>query len=153
MSDKTVERQKAIKQLLSETGISDQKTLVDLLKSKFGIETNQSVLSRDLRKLGVIKKEINQQLFYTLPDLDIKTELLKLAIIEMNYNEVMIVIHTQPGLAAFVGDYIDQETDLSILGCIAGENVVFIACHSIKQIHETYDKLCHKLHFKKISSK
>lgn len=142
-------RQEAIKELLNETLISDQKTLVELLKKKFGIETNQSVLSRDLRKLGVVKKEIQHGLFYILPDFDVKVELLKLAIIEIKYNETMIVITTQPGLAAFVGDYIDQEAHLDLLGCLAGENVVFVACPSIKNIQETYELLCQKLHVKK----
>jgi transcriptional regulator of arginine metabolism len=142
-------RQEAIKKLLNKTLISDQKTLVNLLKSEFGIETNQSVLSRDLRKLGVIKKEFNQKLFYTLPNLDMRIELLKLAITDIKYNETMIVVKTHPGLAAFVGDYIDSEADLSILGCLAGENVVFIACDSIKNIQDMYEIICEKLHFKK----
>src|SRR5436190_51010 len=101
--------------------------LVDLLKSEFGVETNQSVVSKDLRKLGVIKKEINQKMIYFLQDSDITTELLRLAVINIKYNEMLIVIQTHPGLAAFVGDYIDNKCNLNILGCLAGENVVFIA--------------------------
>ncbi|WP_158383085.1 hypothetical protein [Candidatus Protochlamydia sp. R18] len=142
-------RLEAIKKLLRETLISDQKTLVSLLKTQFDIETNQPVLSRDLRRLGVSKKEINQEMFYALPDLDIRIELIKQAVIEIKYNEALIVIKTHPGLAAFIGDYIDQETQLDILGCLAGENVVFITCHSIKSIQKTYEMICQKLHFKK----
>lgn len=141
-------RREALKKLLNETLVSDQKTLVDLLKEKFNITTNQAVLSRDLRKLGVIKKEINQKLFYTLPSFDVVDELLRLAIVDIQYNEVMIVIKTYPGLADFVGDYVDQEPDLPILGCLAGENVVFIACQSIKNIHKTYEIICKYLNFK-----
>jgi transcriptional regulator of arginine metabolism len=150
MSDKinSLLRQEAIKKLISTVQISDQKKLVDLLKEKFGIETNQSVVSRDLRKLGVIKKEFDHKLCYALPNFNVINELLKLAIIKINYNETMIVIKTHPGLAAFVGDYIDQQDHPNILGCLAGENVVFITCESIKKIHETYEIICQILNFK-----
>lgn len=140
-------RQDAIKELLKEALISDQKSLLALLENKYGIVTNQTALSRDLRKLGVIKKEVNQKMVYSLPDFDVKTELLRLAILDIKYNEVMIVIKTQPGLASFVGDYIDQEANVDILGCLAGENVVFITCHSIKNILEIYENICQQLHF------
>jgi transcriptional regulator of arginine metabolism len=149
MSSKhSLKRQQAIKELLNETTISNQKRFVSLLKEKFGIETNQSILSRDLRNLGVIKKEVNQQMVYALPEIDVTIELLKLAIVEVKYNETLIVIKTHPGLAAFVGDYIDNESHLEILGCLAGENVVFIACQSIHDIKKTYQAICQKLRFK-----
>ena len=141
-------RLEAIKQLLSEEAVTDQRLLVDLLKDKFKITTNQSVLSRDLRRLGVLKKEINNKLCYIIPTLDVNVELLKLAILDIKYNETTIVIKTFPGLADFVGDNIDQQEDMDILGCLAGENVVFIACKSIKSIQEIYHLICKKLHFK-----
>lgn len=153
MSDSILIRQEAIKKLISEILISEQKTLVSLLKEKFGIKTNQSVLSRDLRKLGIIKKEVNQQLVYTLPNSSVIDEILKLSIIDIKYNETIIVINTQPGLAAFVADFIDQKASTDTLGCLAGENVVFIACHSIKNIEETYKIICQKLNFKNITNK
>jgi transcriptional regulator of arginine metabolism len=147
MTEDHLKRLEAIKSLLNQKFISDQKTLVTLLKNQFGIKTNQSVVSRDLRRLGVIKKEINHDLVYTLPEIDVKTELLKLAIIDIQMNEIMIVVKTLPGLAAFVGDSIDQfSEELDILGCLAGENVVFITPTSIKQIHPVYRKICQKLH-------
>lgn len=151
MADKNnpLNRQEAIKKLLSEMLISDQKTLIETLSKKFGIKTSQSALSRDFRNLGVIKKEINNEIYYTLPNFNLTEELIRLAVIEIKYNEIMIVIKTHPGLASFVGDYIDQKANQDILGCLAGENVVFIACHSIKNIQETYDVICRKLHSKK----
>jgi transcriptional regulator of arginine metabolism len=141
-------RQEAIKILIKQMIISDQKTLVQLLKERVGIETNQAAISRDLRKLGVIKKETNQGLVYELPTSDTKVDLLKLAIMDIHYNEMMIVIKTHSGLASFVGDCIDEKTDLDILGCLAGENVVFIVPKSIKTIKEIYKTVCESLYFK-----
>lgn len=141
-------RQNAIVDLLKKIAISDQNQLVELLKKYHGIDTNQVAVSRDLRKLGVVKQLINDALIYNLPQTDIETEILRLALIDISYNEVMIVIKTYPGLAAFVGDYIDQNQELEVLGCLAGENVVFVTPKSIKKIKQTYEMLCEKLNFK-----
>lgn len=142
-------RQEAIKQLVKKIAVADQKQLVALLKEHEGIEANQTVVSRDLRKLGVVKKMVNGVLLYDLPDVDVSAEILRLALIDINHNEAMIVIKTHPGLADFVGDRLDQFNDLKILGCLAGENVVFVAPKSIKNIRKTYAQLCAKFYFKK----
>ncbi len=142
-------RQKAIRELVKKMTISDQNQLVALLKEHYAIEANQAVISRDLRKLGVVKKMINGVLTYELPDVDVSTEILRLALIDILHNETTIVIKTYPGLADFVGDCVDQHQDLDVLGCLAGENVVFVTPKSIKNIHKVYEKLCEKFHFKK----
>jgi transcriptional regulator of arginine metabolism len=146
----SIARQKAIQEILNSERISDQKTLVQLLKERYGIETNQAVISRDLRRLGVIKKQVNDEMIYETPTTDITVEILKLAILDIQYNEMMIVIKTHPGLAAFVGDYLDQFTDLEVLGSLAGENVVFVVPESIKKIKIIYQIICQKMHFKRV---
>lgn len=143
------ERQKAIKELVEKLVISDQRQLVDLLREKYKIETNQTVVSRDLRKMGVVKTMLNGILLYEIPNIDVSAEILKLALIDISHNESMIVIKTQPALADFVGDCIDQHEDLEILGCLGGENTVFVTPKSITNIEVIYKKICQKLHFKK----
>jgi transcriptional regulator of arginine metabolism len=145
---KILPRHEAITELLSKESISDQKLLVERLKSLYSIETNQAVVSRDLRKLGVVKKQVHDRLVYELPATDSMTEILKLAIIDISHNESMIVIHTHPALAGFVGDCIDYFTDLEMLGCLAGENIVFVAPKSTKKIKACYQAVCKRLHYK-----
>lgn len=142
-------RQDAIVDLLKKVLISDQNQIVELLKKHYGIETNQVTISRDLRKLGVVKQLINDDLIYSLPKTDVNQEILRLALVDISYNEGMIVIKTHPGLAAFVGDYIDQNHELEVLGSLAGENAVFVVPKSIKKIKNIYEALCEKLNFKK----
>lgn len=143
------DRQQAIQELVQKKAVGDQKQLVDLLKRHYQIETNQAVVSRDLRKLGVVKKSVKGSLIYEMPDVDVSAEISRLALVNISYNESMIVVKTFPGLAAFIGDCIDQHSDLPILGCLAGENVVFVVPKSIKNIQSTYEAICEKLHFKK----
>lgn len=141
-------RQEAIVKLLKERNVSDQNQLVDLLAKEYSIQTNQAVVSRDLRKLGVVKRLVNGISSYELPDRDVTTEILRLALLDIVHNETMIVIKTHPGLADFVGDCVDQYSDLHVLGCLSGENVVFVTPVSIHSIATTYEKLCKKFQFK-----
>lgn len=146
------ERHEAIKALLNKVAVSDQNQLVDLLWKHHGIETNQAVVSRDLRKIGVVKKVIKGELVYEVPTVDVAAGILELALVDIEYNESMILIKTYPGLADFVGDCVDQYNDLDVLGCLSGENVVFVAPLSVKTIKTTYEKICQRFHFKKKGS-
>ncbi len=149
----TKERQEVIRKLISSEPISDQKQLVVLLKKHFKIDTNQAVVSRDLRKMGALKKERNGEMIYELPAHDVKTEILKLAIVDVVHNESLIVIKVHAGLAAFVGDFLDECTDLDVLGCLAGENVVFVTPKTIRDIKKVYHDICHAVQFLKNRNK
>lgn len=142
-------RMEAIKELIDKELISDQQMLLDRLNKIYQIETNQAAISRDLRKLGVVKKLQKGKMSYALPSVDVQAELLSLALVSIQHNEAMIVIKTHPALADFVGDCIDQHTDLDILGCISGENTVFVTPKSTKDIAKVSDELCKKFSFKK----
>ena len=148
MKDTARDRIEAIRHLVKTHTICDQLTLVTLLKTEFGIVTNQTVVSRDLRKLNVIKCDRDGQLVYELPKKSVTEEILQLAIVDIKHNGSMIVIKTQPALAAFVGDQIDACADLPILGCLAGENTVFVTPESVTCIHEAYLALCQKMNIK-----
>ncbi len=148
MSKKPRTRHEAIIELLGKELLSDQKQIVERLAEQYGIETNQAVVSRDLRRLGIVKKQINERFVYELPATDSMTEILKLAIIDIEHNEAMIVIKTHPALADFVGDCLDYFTDLEMMGCLAGENTIFVAPRSIKNIHKCFLAVCQRLHFK-----
>lgn len=144
-----LDRQQAIKELITENSVADQYQIVDLLKEKYGIETNQTIVSRDLRKLGVVKKNLNGAMVYEMAEIDVQTEIFRSALVDIEHNEVMIVIKTHPGLAAFVGDHLDQCADLNILGCLAGENVVFITPKSISELDQIFNAICKKFQVKK----
>lgn len=141
------ERQKALSDLISKEAVGDQKTLVTLLSQNYGIQTNQAVISRDLRSLGIIKRQVKDQMIYELPKTDVTTEILKLAIVDIRHNETTIVVRTHPGLADFVGDCVDECLDTETLGCLAGENVVFITPESTRRIKKTFEAVCEKLHY------
>ncbi len=146
-------RKEAIKQLIKKHPIENQEMLVNLLKKEFNIEVNQSIVSRDLRDLGVVKHRFKDRMIYECSEVDVTKEILRLSVLDVVHNEAMIVIRTIDGLAAFVGDYLDQYVENGILATLAGENVVFVTPHSIKQIDRIFDHVCELVHFKQIRNK
>lgn len=146
-------RLQAIQTLIKNQEIEDQETLVDLLEKEYNIETNQSIISRDLRALGVVKRSIGNRQLYETGTIDVSKEILRLCIVTVEHNEVMIIIKTLPGLAAFVADYLDVQKNSGILGTLSGENVVFIIPESIKNIKKTFKIICTHVYFKQKSQK
>lgn len=142
------ERKTAIAELVKSHAIEDQAMLLDLLKKEYNIDTNQAAISRDIRKLGIHKRARGESMVYELPQTDAVTEILHYAVRSIAHNEAMIVIHTVPGTADLVGDFLDSQHNLAILATLAGENVVFIAPISTKHIEELAKQLSHTLKIK-----
>lgn len=146
--NKVTRRHDAIRELIRTTPIEDQQTLVELMKNRYNIETNQSIISRDLRALGVTKSLSRNKMIYELPATDASQEILKLAIVDIVHNESTIIVKTLPGLASFVGDYLDMQSSIEIAGTLAGENTVFVAPISIRRIQEVAGDIARILNFK-----
>lgn len=141
-------RLKAIKELIKKYPIEDQHELVEKLHNLYGIETTQSIVSRDLRLLGIGKRTVQGRMVYELTNQDVHRDILCNAIIDIAHNETMIVIKTMPALADFTAEFIDQQELPEVLGTMAGENTVFVIPSSIKKITEVYETLCKTLFFK-----
>ncbi|MCH9631369.1 MAG: Arginine repressor [Chlamydiia bacterium] len=139
-------RRTAISKLISQEKIDTQHDLITLLKNQFGIETNQAVISRDLKALNVVKKAIDGKRVFSLPARDVHEEVLKLGVQDIQKNEALIVVTVLEGLAPFVGDIID-DLSLDILGTLAGENTIFITPKSTHIIDEVYKQICKELYF------
>ncbi len=152
MADEIKKRQQAIEKLVSSHAIEDQEALVDLLAKEHGIETNQTVVSRDLKALGIVKRMVKGALVYDLLKIDAQQELLRLAVKDVVHNETLIVVYTVEGMAAFVGDYLESRAAHILLGTIAGENMLFVAPKSIKNIKRIFIQVSQLLHIKKMEA-
>ena len=141
-------RQIAIEKLVKAHAVEDQPALIDLLKKEYNISTNQAAISRDIRKLGIYKRVRGEVMVYEMPTVDTVTEILHYAVQSCQYNEAMIVIKTVSGTADLVGDFIDAQNDLGVLGTIAGENTVFVLPITIKNIDQFFKHICQRLKIK-----
>lgn len=143
-------RKKIIVDLIKRYPIENQDMLVELLKNEYNIETNQSVVSRDLRELGVTKYRFKDTMIYELKEVDVAKEILRLGVVSIVHNESTIIVNTLAGLAPYIGDFLDQHIDKGILGTLAGENAVFVAPQSTKNIKTVFETICQLVHYKKI---
>lgn len=151
--NKLIARKEAIQELIKAYPIENQEAIVELLKEKYGITTNQSIVSRDLRELNVTKRKLKDTLIYELQELNVHKEILRLGVVDVLHNETMIIVKTLPGLAPFVGDYLDTFEGIDLLATLAGENVVFITPLSIKNIDKVFEAICNLVHFKPFTKK
>lgn len=133
--------EEALKAILHAGTVGTQDEIKQALE-ELDYEVNQSRISRLLRKLGAVKMSNDRkQTIYTLPlepAPPTSKNILSQLIISIKTNESLIVIHTNPGSASLIGRLLDHNRDeLNILGTVAGDDTVFIAPHSIKQIAKT----------------
>lgn len=135
----------ALRTLLMGREAGTQEDICIALEKK-GYEINQSKVSRLLRKIGAIKVvNAKGQTIYSLarepapPSMD--TPLREL-ILDVVANETLIVIFTSPGSASMVARVLDYvQVSTQILGTIAGDDTIFIAPKSIKEIQKLQQEI------------
>jgi len=106
---------------------------------KLGFDVNQSKISRLLRKINAVKQvNVNGLVTYSLPREPAPPLLntqLKDLIVDVFSNETMVIIFTSPGSASMVARILDyNQPNTEILGTIAGDDTIFVAPKSIKNI-------------------
>lgn len=131
----------ALKSLLLVETVSTQDEIKQALE-ELGYNINQSKISRLLRKLGAVKvTNEHKQIVYSLPHEPpppTSKSILSQLIISIRYNEMLIVIDTNPGSASLIGRLLDHHREeLNVLGTVAGDDTVFIAPASVKSIAKT----------------
>lgn len=117
-----------------------------LVLEKQGYEINQSKASRLLRKIGAIKVVNSRgQTVYSLPREPAPPSMnmpLRGLILDIVSNETLVVIYTSPGSASVVARVLDyNQITTEILGTIAGDDTIFVAPKSIKEIHKLTEEI------------
>ena len=135
----------AIKLLLWTGKITTQNKLVRALRLQ-GYNVNQSKISRSLHALSVMKvKNEAGQTVYSLPQEPVppstKSPLTQL-ILKITANETLIFVKTSPGSASLIARLLDyHQKDSAILATIAGDDTIFIAPKSVKQIQKALSEV------------
>ena len=94
-------------------------------------------------RLSAIKtRDASGNIVYRLPaDMDMPVPLpasdLKGLLLNVRHNGSLIVIQTAPGSASLVARQLDQSRPEGVLGTIAGDDTIFVAPSSPKQIQDT----------------
>lgn len=131
----TKSRIETLRQLLQDDQLSTQEELVEKLE-KSHYQVTQSTVSRDLRKLGAVRAiDGDGRTVYKLPEeifAPMNTSSLNVMVTSLRSNGSLIVIRTHPGSASLVGRFVDINFSNEILGCIAGDDTVFVAPYNMK---------------------
>lgn len=119
------------KALLKEEKFSSQAEIASALQQAGFRNVNQSKVSRMLAKFGAIRtRNAKMEMVYCLPsELSVPStsSQLKNLVLDIDYNDVLIVVHTSPGAAQLIARLLDSFGKAEgILGTIAGDDTIFI---------------------------
>ena len=132
----TIERRDQVRRLIAAGGVHTQGELVAALAQR-GVEVTQATVSRDLAGLGVVRGFRGGRHTYLLPDdmtdgtgaaqarLRRLLADLPLAIAEA---APLVVLRTSPGAANAIASSIDLSQWGDVVGTIAGDDTIFVAC-------------------------
>ena len=140
-------RQFAIKEIISSGPVSSQDELRLELRKR-GFKVTQATLSRDLKELGVGRVASGNGARYMLQlaaELQILRPLVGAEVLSISANESVIVVHTLPGCANAVGEFLDSLKNPDVIGTIAGDNTLLVLPASQKKTKQVMAFLKEKL--------
>ncbi len=116
---------KAVQSLTEREKFSSQGEIVQALQEDGFGNINQSKVSRMLTKFGAVRtRNAKMEMVYCLPaELGVPTTTspLKNLVLDIDYNDALVVIHTSPGAAQLIARLLDSLGKAEgILGTIAG---------------------------------
>lgn len=124
-------RHNAIIDFIKTREIATQEELLDLLK-KSGFDVTQATISRDIRELNLTKVNVgNRQKYAVIQNDEGVSEkyvrVLRDGFVSMLPSGNLVVLRTVVGMAMAVATSIDALEINEIVGCIAGDDTIFIA--------------------------
>jgi transcriptional regulator of arginine metabolism len=128
----------AIKEILAARPITTQDQMVRALKKR-RVRVTQATLSRDMKELGVMWAIVDGTPRYTLDqngagsEAQILRPIIGAEVKAIDANEFLIVVHTLPGCASTVGEFIDVQRHPDIIGTVAGDNTLLVIPRSLKK--------------------
>jgi len=140
-------RQFAIKGIIGTIPVSSQGELRLELRKR-GFRVTQATLSRDLTELGVGRVASGNGARYLLQpasEVQILRPLVGAEVLSIDSNESVIVVHTLPGCANAVGEFLDSLNNRDIIGTIAGDNTLLVIPNSQRKTKQVMRFLKDKL--------
>lgn len=127
------QRQQALLALISEYEIDTQEELTKRLLA-LGFDTTQATVSRDIRELGLEKITYNGNMHKYVVGAEQETgqhasyqHVMSSSVTSIDYSQNIIVVKTVAGMAMAVGAAVDNMQIEGIMGCIAGDDTLFLA--------------------------
>lgn len=140
-----IKRHNEIVELIKTREVGTQEELLELLKEK-GYDVTQATISRDIRELNLTKVNVNGRQKYVIIQKDDGVgdkyvRVLKEGFLSMMPSGNLIVLKTVVGMAMAVATAIDALEINEIIGCIAGDDTIFIAVSENSHTTDVMNKL------------
>ncbi len=126
------DRQKAILSIIAEKNIDTQEMLSAELRAR-GFDTTQATVSRDINELGLRKVQSSTGTKYISNSGASYEGILSSGITSMTVAGNLVVVKTISGVAMAVAAAIDNMKIDGVVGCIAGDDTIFIAVSSAEK--------------------
>lgn len=143
---KTV-RQKKILELIEKNNIGTQEELASMLCSS-GFDVTQATVSRDIRELGLSKvpgpNGVPHYILITRTQTDLGDKyirVLKDGYIGMEMAQNILVVKTVSGMAMAVAAALDALHFSEVVGCIAGDDTIFVAVRTVPETRALMEKI------------
>lgn len=132
-------RHSVILEIIENNDIETQEELIAALRNN-GFNVTQATVSRDIRELKLTKSmSANSKYKYVASkgsaDRDgdhVYSSTLAASVISIELAMNLVVIKTYPGMAQAVAAGIDSKDISGVMGCVAGDDTLFVATHSIE---------------------
>lgn len=142
-------RQQAIGDVVRKRRIRTQRELVATLREK-GFHVAQATISRDITEMGLVKVAYKGSYVYAMPSDEVVVEqngeqrlveLLQDLPIDMRESGSLLVIRAVPGTAHAIAAALDRAHWDDVLGTIAGDDTLFVACTDERAIKRARRRL------------
>jgi len=122
-----IARQRTLRKLLSERQLGSQLAVVQEMRKR-GHSVTQPSISRDFSELGVFKARG----YYQLPPLETENTAVTSELVESfaSAGPNLLVVKTAVGAANVVAAAIDEISVKGLVGTVAGDDTIIIACSS-----------------------
>lgn len=146
MRTQDVELIKTFKVLLCEKQFKNQGEMAKALKEKGFHDVSQSKISRILNNIGAVRtRNARKEAVYYVPsEIGVPSigSPLSSLVVDVDYNDSMVVIKTTPGAAQIVARLLDSlgKAD-GILGCVGGDDTIFVTPTRNTAIEKLYDTI------------
>ncbi len=129
-------RQQQIRDLVSSRPVRTQAELAAALRER-GYRATQATISRDVTEMGLVKQSSNGSRGYALPPLIQHPEttaeerlalVLRSLPVDIRQAGNLLVVRAVPGSAHPIAAALDRTGWPEVIGSIAGDDTVFVAC-------------------------
>lgn len=140
-------RHSKIIEVIEKYDVETQEELAEKLREQ-GIQVTQATVSRDIRELQLTKVPAGggTQKYAVLKQEDLHlgdkyTRVLRDGFVSMDTAQNILVLRTVSGMAMAVAAALDALKFPEVVGCIAGDDTIFVAVHSADEAAQLKEKV------------